>query len=140
MQMDWFFGGVAVTVPTNIYFSLHTADPLDDGSASNEVTVTTSGYARQLLANGIAGWNAGTTPANDSPTIVTNKLAIPTFGPSAGANAAWGTITFFGMWSTVTGTTLFYGRGPVTPSQGVTAAGQSVTIPIGNASFTNNSS
>jgi hypothetical protein len=131
-QMDWFFQGAAATAPTDLYISLHTGDPLDDGSGANEVSG--SSYARIHMIVGSTNWNAGTSPSNDAPTIVTNKLAIV----SPTATGSWGTVTFFGLWSAITAGT-FYGRGPISPGQVVTT-GQFVTIPIGSASFTNNSS
>jgi len=135
-QMDWFFGGATPTPPTNIWVSFHTGDPLDDGSAANEASG--GGYARVNYALGTTNWNAGTTPSNDAASIVTNKVAIvsPT---SSGAWSSSSPMTFFGLWSLVTAGT-FYGRGPVSPGQVISATGQFITIPIGSAQFTNNSS
>jgi len=96
------------------------------------------GYARVNYALGTTNWNAGTTPSNDAASIVTNKVAIvsPT---SSGAWSSSSPMTFFGLWSLVTAGT-FYGRGPVSPGQVISATGQFITIPIGSAQFTNNSS
>jgi hypothetical protein len=137
-QQDFFFQGATATAPTNIFVAWHTGDPLDDGSAANEVG-NSNNYSRTTFAAGTTNWNAATTPSNDAASIVTNKLAIVT----ATASGSWGTITFFSLraTSTIGDTTAgnMYGRGAVSPGQ-VVGAGQFITIPAGSASFSNNSS
>lgn len=137
-QQDFFFQGATATAPTNIFVAWHTGDPLDDGSAANEVGAGNN-YARTTFAAGTTNWNASTTPSNDAASIVTNKLAIVT----ATASGSWGTITFFSLRAVSTiGDVVagnFYARGPVSPGQ-VVGAAQFITIPAGSASFTNNSS
>lgn len=124
---------------TNIYLSLHTGNPGDDGQTSNEVTTTTSGYARQNVVP--ASWGNAVVGANDVAVTISNT-AIVTFGPSSGANAAWGAVTFLGAWKTLAGVTAadFLGRIPITPTQTVTAAGQSVVFAASAITFTDNSS
>ena len=124
---------------TSVYLSLHTANPGDDGQTAGEVTTTTSGYARVNVP--AANWANAVVGANDAAVTISNSATV-TFGPSAGANAAWGTITFLGAWKDASSTTAanFLGRVAVTPSQVVTAAGQSVSFAIGAITFTDISS
>lgn len=138
-QMDFIFQGATATAPTNIFIAWHTADPLDDGSAVNEVAAG-NGYARTTFAAGTTNWNASTTPTNDNPTIVTNKLTITT---ATATGAGWGTILFFSLRAVITiGDVVagnFYARGAVSPGQ-VVGAGAAITVNAGSASFTSNSS
>jgi hypothetical protein len=124
---------------TSVFLSLHTADPGDDGSGGSEVSTTTSGYARQNVV--AASWGAATVGANDVAVTIKNS-AVVTFGPSAGATPAWGTITFLGAWKDVSSTSSanFLGRIPVSPAQVVNAVAQSVSFAIGAVTFTDNSS
>lgn len=137
--LEFAFGKTPATItPTTLFVSLHTGNPGDDGQTSNEVTTTTSGYGRATLAP--ANWGAAVVGANDVAVTISNTAAI-TFGPSSGANAAWGTITYLGVWKTSTGSVAsdFIGRVQVLPNQIVSAAGQSVPFAIGAITFTDNS-
>lgn len=140
-QMDYIFQGTTlVAQATPCFVAFHTADPLDDGSATNEMT-STGNYSRTSFTFGSTNWNAGTTPSNDSPSLVTNKLAIVT----ATSTAAWsGTALFFSLRTVSTigdvASGNFIARGPVSPGQVISATGQFITIPIGSASFGSNSS
>lgn len=135
LSLDANVGKAATFTSTGTFISLHTGDPLDDGSAANEVTTTTSGYVRQTVSS--ANWTAATVPALSAPSISATGIAV-TFGPSSGANAAWGTITFVGVWDNVSATAEanFIGRCAVTPSQVVGGAGQSVSFAIGAITLT----
>ena len=103
-------GESAVLTPltTTAYVSLHTADPGDTGA--NEITGGT--YARQ---GPITFASVG-----NNPTVSSNS-AILTF---TAATAAWGTISYFGLWSAAIGGT-FRGSGalitPVSINSGDTA-------------------
>jgi hypothetical protein len=81
-------GEAAILTPltTTAYVSLHTGDPGDTGA--NEVSG--GAYARQ---GPITFTNAG-----NNPTVASNS-AILTFPV---ATAAWGTISYFGLWSAAT--------------------------------------
>ena len=58
-----------VTPSTNLYVSLHTADPSGGTQGTNETTAYT-GYARVALARTSSGWNVGSTAVNVvSPAI-----------------------------------------------------------------------
>lgn len=93
---------------TNLFVSLHTADPTDSGSQTSSETAYT-GYARVSVARTSGGWTcSGTTPAQAVP------VANIDFGScSASPGAA---ITHFGVGSlTSTAGKLFY-SGTVTPN------------------------
>jgi hypothetical protein len=122
------------TLPTTWWASLNTGNPGDDGQTANEVTTTTSGYARQQITGGAPSeWTitAYTSLSNDDASIVGNNNAL-SFGPSAGVNAAWGTITYVGLWSASTGTTeaTYFGRAAAAVSQAVAGAGVTITIAV----------
>lgn len=125
------------TGSSQIFLSLHTGNPGDDGQTSNEVTGT--GYLR-LQADG-ADWAAAVVGANDAAVTISNGVA-KVFGPSGAAWSSSTPITFIAAWKTSTGTLAanFLGRVPITPSQTVTAAAQSVTFAIGAITFSDNSS
>lgn len=124
---------------TSVYLSLHTGNPGDDGQTANEVTTTTSGYARVNVP--AANWANAVVGANDAAVTISNSATV-TFGPSSGANAAWGTITHVGAWKDASSTSSanFLGRIPISPTVNITAAGQSVPFAIGALTFTDNSS
>jgi hypothetical protein len=127
---------------TTWFVSLHTANPGDDGQTAGEVTTTTSGYARQ----GSITWNTLTAFGSltvDTASVASNSALI-TFGPSAGANAAWGTITYAGLWEKSTGSTEavsggttggFLGRALASSSQSVGGTGISITIAASALTF-----
>ena len=78
------------TSPAAVYVSLHTADPLDDGSGTE---VSGGSYARE----------AGTFDA-PSNGVTQNSAAIE-FNQ---ATANWGTVTHFGIWDALTTGNLLY--------------------------------
>lgn len=107
---DHVFMKTALTQPTNIFVSLHTGDPGVDGQTANEVSG--GSYARKSTSG--SDWNAGTTA---DPSVVTNANAI-TFVTATGS---WGTVTHFGLWTTVSGTTAaeFIGASSLSASQAI---------------------
>jgi hypothetical protein len=126
-------GNTSTTPPTVWHASLHTGNPGDDGQTSNEVTVTTSGYGRfQMLGSPPWDITAYGSVSNDAACTVTNDTAL-SFGPSAGANAAWGTITYVGLWEHTTTSTqaVYLGRAAASVSQAVSGAGVTITIAVG---------
>jgi hypothetical protein len=89
---------------TNLYVSLHTADP---GEAGNQSTseATYTGYARVAVARSGSGW----TVTNNSVSPVANiDFPIATGGTE--------TITYFGVGSAASGTGVLYYSGTVTPN------------------------
>jgi hypothetical protein len=135
-------GNTSTTAPTAWYGSLHTGNPGDDGQTSNEVTITTSGYGRYLMTGGTK-WNitAYGSVTVDTACTVTNAATL-SFGPSSGANAAWGTITYVGIWEHVTTATeaVYLGRAAASVSQSVGGTGVTITIAIGALSMSVTSS
>lgn len=96
---------------TNLYVSLHTADP---GEAGDQTTseATYTGYARVAVARTTGGWT------------VTNNSVSPVATISFGAcTAGTNTITHFGIGTAATGTgKLLYGSGcTVTPNISVSS-------------------
>jgi hypothetical protein len=90
---------------TNIYVSLHTADPTASGSqSSSEVTYTS--YARVAVTRTTGGWTASTAQS-------TSPVAAITF--PAGTGGA-GTATFFGIGSASSGAGSLFYSGSVSPS------------------------
>jgi hypothetical protein len=110
--LDHTLGITAFTKPTTDYTSLHTVDPTDTGSHTNEVSVTSTGYARQSITSSMNATNA-TSGLSDNATAITH-------GP---ATADWGTITHIGIEdATTSGNMLLHG-----------AATASRTIQVGDS-------
>jgi hypothetical protein len=94
---------------TNLYVSLHTADPGEAGDQStNEVSYTS--YARVAVARTAGGW----TVTNNSVSPVAN-IDFPA------ATGGSGTVTYFGVGSASSGSGVLYYSGTVTPSISVTS-------------------
>jgi hypothetical protein len=94
---------------TNLYVTLHTADPGEAGSAvTSEATYTS--YARVAVARTSGGW----TVTNNSVSPVAN-IDFPAC--TGGTN----TITHFGIVSTSSGAGTLYYKGTVTPNISVSS-------------------
>ena len=95
----------AATAPlTNLFVSLHTADPGEAGTqATSEATYT--GYARVSVARTSGGWSVAAGSCSPVATISFPACA-------AGAN----TITHFGVGSVTSGVGVLYYSGIVTPN------------------------
>lgn len=100
----------AATSPlTNLYVSLHTADPGEAGDQStSEATYT--GYARVAVARTTGGW----TVTNNSVSPVAN---IDFANCTGGTN----TITYFGVGTASSGAGVLYYSGTVSPSISVSS-------------------
>ena len=94
---------------TNLYVSLHTADPGEAGNQSTSETTYTS-YARVAVARTTGGW----TVSSNSVSPVAN-IDVPA---CTGGTA---TITYFGVGSASTGSGVLYYSGTITPSVAVTS-------------------
>jgi hypothetical protein len=94
---------------TNLYVSLHTADPGETGTAVTNETSYTS-YARVAVARTSGGW----TVTNNSVSPVANI----DFPACTGGTA---TITHFGIVSTSSGAGTLYYKGTVTPNISVSS-------------------
>lgn len=89
---------------TNLYVSLHTADPGAGGSqTTSEVAYT--GYARQAVARTSSGWVVTGETVNPAGTI--------TFPTGSGGS---GTATFFGVGTASSGAGNLLYAGPISPS------------------------
>lgn len=94
---------------TNLYVSLHTADPGESGNQStNEIAYTS--YARVAVARTSGGW----TVTNNSVSPVAN-IDFPA------ATGGSGTVTYFGVGSASSGAGTLYYSGTVTPNISVTS-------------------
>lgn len=91
---------------TNLYMSLHTADPTDaaaSGQSTNETAYT--GYARVAVARTSGGWT------------VTNNVVSPTANVSFGqCTAGTSTITHVGIGTASSGTGKLLFSGALSPS------------------------
>jgi len=89
---------------TNLYVSLHTADP---GEAGNQSTseATYTGYARVAVARTSGGWIVTANSASPAANI---DFPIATAGTE--------TITYFGVGSASSGAGVLYYSGTVTPN------------------------
>jgi hypothetical protein len=94
---------------TNLYVSLHTADPGEAGNQSTSEIAYTS-YARVAVARTSGGW----TVTNNSVSPVAN-IDFPA------ATGGSGTVTYFGVGSASSGSGVLYYSGTVTPSISVTS-------------------
>jgi hypothetical protein len=93
---------------TNLFVSLHTADPTDAGSQTSSETAYT-GYARVSVARTSGGWTcSGTTPAQAVP------VANIDFGSCSASPG--GAITHFGVGSLTSGAGKLFYSGTVTPN------------------------
>lgn len=94
---------------TNLYVSLHTADPAEAGSqTSSEATYTS--YARVAVARNSTGWTI-----TDNSVSPTATITFPTV--TGGSN----TITHFAVGTAASGAGKVLYRGTVTPNIIVTA-------------------
>ena len=93
---------VLTPLTTTGYVSLHTGDPGDTGASE----VSGGSYARQ---GPVAFTNTG-----NNPTVASNSAVVA----YVTASAAYGTVSYFGLWSALSGGT-FRGSGALTPSKAV---------------------
>ncbi len=90
--LDHFLGTASTSAPSNVYLSLHTANPDEDGSGTE---VSGSGYSRNVVT--FASASSGSTASN----------SVEEFTASGGA---FGTVTHFGIWDASSrGNLLYYG-------------------------------
>ena len=102
----------AATTPlTNLYMSLHTADPTDAAASGQSTSETTyTGYARVAVARTSGGWT------------ITNNVVSPTANISFGqCTAGTATITHLGIGTLSSGTGKLLYIGAITPSISVSS-------------------
>lgn len=90
---------------TNLYVSLHTADPGETGNQSTSEISYTS-YARVAVARSSSGWTSSTAGS-------TSPVASITFPAGTGGS---GTASYFGVGSASSSTGNLYLSGTVTPN------------------------
>jgi hypothetical protein len=100
----------AATSPlTNLYVSLHTADPGEAGTqTTSEATYT--GYSRVAVARTSSGW-----------TVTANSVSPAANIDFPACTAGTSTITFFAVGSASTGTGKIFYSGSVSPTISVSA-------------------
>ena len=125
------------SIPTGMWLGLHTGDPLDGNTGSNEISG--NGYARvQVVDN---DHNANTSSSSgmfskfgfDTNDNITNSSAID----FAEATGSWGTVTYWSLWShaTETGSSYFLMSGALSSGVGV-ASGDQFRISSGQFDIT----
>jgi hypothetical protein len=117
--LDMVFGGQTFTPPANLYISLHTADPAEDGSGAE---VSGGSYARKSVTNNLTNWPS----ANPKVNAGTITFATPTAG--------WGVVTHFGVWDASSGGNLLYAF-PLSASKTINT-GDTVSFANGTLSVT----
>lgn len=115
--LDHVFAGNAFSSPSTLYVSLHTANPGETGSTTNEVSG--GAYARQTATFTVSGNTATTSAAIEFPT----------------ATASYGTVTHIGVHSASTGTSGFLAYAALTDSKTI-ATGDVFRIPAGDIDIT----
>jgi len=107
------FANIAVNATsgplTNLYVSLHTADPGEGGDQTTSEAAY-SGYARQPLVRTSSGWTVSGGTVNPASTI-----SFPA------AVSGGETETFMGIGSLVSGAGVLYLSGAISPTIGVSA-------------------
>jgi hypothetical protein len=99
------FRTTSYSKPSNVYISLHSADPTDANTTATELTIGTGGYARATVAVADAQWTAPASSGTDE--LITNANTI-SFGT---ASATWNSgnpITHFGIYDASTSGNLMY--------------------------------
>lgn len=103
------FGNGTVTVgsgsgyapPATLYLALYTASPGEAGSHANEVSTTSTAYARQSVTFATAASGASATNATVTfPTATANFGTITHVAVVDGATAAAGNVLFYGAVTT----------------------------------------
>lgn len=92
-SLNVWYRSATFTKPSNIYVSLWTVGPNEDGTGTE---VTGGAYARVAMAVADASWTAPATDGTDKS--ITNAVAITFAAPTAN----WGTIVGFGIHDAVT--------------------------------------
>jgi len=94
---------------TNIYVSLHTADPGEAGSQTTSEATYTS-YARVAVARSGSGW-----------TVTANSVSPAANIDFPAATGGTNTITYFGIGTASSGAGVLWYSGTVTPNISVTS-------------------
>jgi hypothetical protein len=123
LNLDAWFGGVALSVPGTWYCALSTTTPAEAGTGFTEPS--SGGYARVAVTNNLTNFPGA------SGGSKTNGVAI-TFPEST---LSWGTITHIGFYNqSTTGTLYFFEALPVSKA---VAANTTVYFSIGSLTISN---
>lgn len=107
-------GGTAMTQPTTVYLSFHTANPTDTGSGAE---VSGGSYARKLLSFAAAA--SGSSTNSTAATFTSMPTAV---------------VTHIALWTAVTGGNLLF-HSPLTSSISFNS-GDEATVAIGAITVT----
>lgn len=102
--LNHIFRSSSFSKPSNVYVSLHTADPTDAASAT-ELTIGSNGYTRVGVSVADASWSAPADSGTDKQ--ITNAAAV-TFGTPTGDWASGSPVTHFGIWDAASAGNLLY--------------------------------
>lgn len=111
--LDHALGTTTFTKPTNVYISLHTADPTEAGTGAE---VTGGSYARKIMTFTAAATVSSLTSASNSSDIVWTNL------PST-------TLTHVAIWDATSAGNMLYYAALLAPK--VIASGDGYTISTG---------
>lgn len=104
--LDHLLGKTAYTMPTGAFLALFTADPTDTGSTTNEVSTTSTGYARVNVTSIMSATDA-TSGASQNATAVSFNAAT----------ASWGNITWLALFDAATGGNMLMSGAATTAKQ-----------------------
>ena len=111
--LDHVFKGTAFTQPTNVYMSLHTADPGTTGTSE----VTGGSYARQSVNTSFAASASGSKSSNAAVAFAGMPAATVTYAgfwdASTAGNFLWGEILTASK-TTAANDTLNFASGQIT--------------------------
>lgn len=94
------FRGTQLTLPSNLFIALHTADPTDAAHATEVTIAAWPSYARQTVGSPLSSaWTAAADEAGGGKQI-TNANAL-NFPANNGASAVQ--VTHFSIWDAATG-------------------------------------
>lgn len=117
--LDHSLGVASYTMPTALYAALFTTDPTD-ADTGTEVSTTSTGYARKPVTFG-----ASTTDSSNGTTTATNNADVL----YDVATAAWGTLTYVGLFDAVTGGNMLW-SGAMSTAQAINTNDQ-FKLPVG---------
>lgn len=123
--LDAVLGGPAFSLPANVYVALSTAAYTDaaTGAAMDEVSTSSTGYARVALVNNATNWPAAVNGVKANGDSITFAVA----------SGAWGVVTSFYICDAASGGNVLYGgdlASPRTVNAGDTAAFAAGTLTI----------
>ena len=113
--LDHYLKGAAFTQPTNVYVSLHTADPGTTGASE----VTGGSYARQLASSSFAAAGSGSKASNANVDFASMPAT---------------TVTHAGIWDAVSGGNFL--SGAALAASKVVNAGDTFRLPSGQLTAT----